>query len=86
MDNSNCTTAFFSIKEFAQKLGVHANTIRRGIKNGRINAFRVGSGKKATYRISHSEINRIAVFDMEEMIERIIEKRDRQKTFSNSTL
>ena len=66
---------FLSIKEFAFKVGVHANTIRRAIKSGRICAFKVGSGKKSSYRIAKSEINRIALFDMEEMIEKIIEKR-----------
>lgn len=66
---------YISIKEFAAILKVHPNTIRRSILKGRICAFRVGSGKKSIYRISKSEINRIALFDMEEMIEKIIEKR-----------
>ena len=65
--------AFFSIKEFAEKLGVHQNTIRRAIKSGRISAFRVGSGTKAMYRIPHSEINRIALFDLKELIAKIIQ-------------
>jgi excisionase family DNA binding protein len=67
--------SFYSIKEFAQKLGVHSNTIRRAIKSGRINAFRVGSGKRSIFRIPESEINRVALIDLEEMIEKIIEKR-----------
>jgi len=66
---------FLSIKEFAFILKVHPNTIRRAIKSGRINGFKVGYGVKATYRIARAEINRIAIFDLEEMIERIIEKR-----------
>jgi excisionase family DNA binding protein len=66
---------YFSIKEFASRLGVHPNTIRRAIKSGRITAFRVGAGSKGIYRIAKTEIDRIALFDMEEMIERIIEKR-----------
>jgi len=66
---------FLSIKEFAILLNVHSNTIRRAVKSGRINAFKVGYGKKAIYRIARAEINRIAIFDLEEMIERIIEKR-----------
>lgn len=75
MDKLDCTTAFYSIKEFAQKLSVHPNTIRRAIYKGRINAISLGTEKKKIYRIPHSEIDRIALFDMEEMIERIIEKR-----------
>jgi excisionase family DNA binding protein len=66
---------FLSIKEFAAKVNVHANTIRRAIKSGRIQAFRIGGGKKSSYRIPKSEIGRIALFDMEEMIDRIVEKR-----------
>ena len=66
---------FLSIKEFAIKVGVHPDTVRRSIKSGRINGFKVGSGKRARYRISKSEINRIALFDMEELINQIIEKR-----------
>jgi excisionase family DNA binding protein len=66
---------FFSIKEFAAKLGVHSDTVRRSIKNGRIAAFKVGCGKRARYRIVKSEINRIALFNLEELINKIIEKR-----------
>lgn len=75
MNTENSGSDFFSIKEFAFKMGVHHNTVRRAIKSGRISGFRVGAGKRATYRIPKAEINRIALFDMEEMIERIIEKR-----------
>ena len=66
---------FLTIKEFAFKLGVHPNTIRRAIKSGRINGFQIGSGKKSSYRIAKAEINRIALLDMEKIIEAIIEKR-----------
>jgi len=66
---------FYSVKEFALKLGVHINTIYKAIKSGRISGFRVGSGKKSSFRIPASEINRIALFDMEQMVENIIQKR-----------
>lgn len=66
---------FLSIKEFASLLNVHPNTIRRSIKRGRISAFKVGGIKKSIYRIARSEAARMAVCDMEEMIEKIIEKR-----------
>jgi len=69
---------FFSIKEFSKKLGVHENTIRRSIKSGRINAFRIGSGKKSIYRIPYCEIGRMAKFDLDEYIEKIIEKRSKK--------
>lgn len=66
---------FYSIKEFAWKMGVHPNTIRRSIKSGRVQGFKIGAGKRGTYRIPAAEINRIALLDMEAMIERIIEQR-----------
>lgn len=69
------STDFVSIKEFAGIVGVHPNTVRRSIKKGRISAFKIGSGKKSIYRIARTELNRLALCDMEEMIEKIIEKR-----------
>lgn len=66
---------FLSIDEFAKLLSLHPNTIRKSIKTGRINAFRIGSGKKAAWRIAKSEINRIAEMDMSITIERIILQR-----------
>lgn len=68
-------TAYYTIKEFACKLSVHEQTVRRLIKKGRLNAFRIGGGIKSGYRIPASEINRIALFDMEQLIEKIIEKK-----------
>jgi len=76
MENKDLDPSFYSIKEFASKLGVHGNTIRRAIKNGRIQAFRVGIGVKSIYRIPYSEINRIALFDLREMIEKMIQERN----------
>ncbi len=66
---------YFTIKEFAFRLEVHESTIRRLIKKGRLNAFRIGGGIKSGYRIPASEIERIALFDMEQVIEKIIEKK-----------
>lgn len=66
---------FFSIKEFAIKVAVHPDTVRRSIKSGKISAFKIGSGKRARYRIAKSEINRIALFDLEELVNKLIEKR-----------
>lgn len=66
---------FLTIIEFAEKLKVHPNTIRRAIKSGRLSAVRIGSGKRATYRIPLSEINRIAIMDLEFYIEQIVQIR-----------
>ena len=65
---------FLSIIEFAEVLNLHPNTVRRAIKNGRISAFKVGAGKKASYRIPRSEIQRLAVCDMTLIINQMIIK------------
>jgi excisionase family DNA binding protein len=53
---------------------MHPNTIRRAIKNGRISAFKLGAGNKASYRIPRSEIDRLAVCDMTLIINQMIIK------------
>ncbi len=63
---------FLTVKEYAKLLGIHPNTVRRSIKTGRLSAFKVGSGKRSNYRISRSEINRMAFADLEKVIEKII--------------
>jgi len=75
MDEKKKGSDFLSIKEFAITIGVHPNTVRRSIKKGRLSAFTLGSGRKKVYRIAKSEINRIALIDLEDIVERIVEKR-----------
>lgn len=62
---------FYTIKEFAIILDVHPNTIRRSIKSGRISAVKVGNKFRPVYRISRSEIARMAEFDLNLIIERM---------------
>lgn len=66
---------FLSVKEFAIKIGLHYNTIIRAIKSGRLNAVRIGYGKKAAYRIPVTEIHRIALCDLEDLVNKIIERK-----------
>lgn len=54
-------TDFLSIKEFASKIGLHHNTVRRLIKNRKINAINIGNGKYSYFRIPKSEIGRMAI-------------------------
>ena len=69
------STDFLSIKEFAFLIKVHPNTVRRSIKKGRLNAFRVGEGCKAVYRIPLTEINRLAILNMETVMNSIIDQK-----------
>lgn len=69
------TPDFLSIKEFAALIGVHSDTVRRSIKRGRIVAIKVGGGKRSIYRIPKSETQRLALCDLEEIIEKWHEKR-----------
>jgi len=61
---------FYSVPEFAKKLGVHPQTVRKAVKNGRINGFRVGDGQ-SRFRIPASEIQRLGMFDLKEVIKKI---------------
>ncbi len=75
MDNRVMPDEYLSVKEFASKIRVHYNTVLRAIKTGKLNAVRIGSGKKATFRISVTEIHRIALCDMEKLVSTIIEEK-----------
>lgn len=65
---------FLSIKEFASRLNLHANTVRRAILQGSVITIRIGMGKRATYRIPIGEIERFIVKGVEESKERNLKK------------
>ena len=76
MDNINTTqNEYLSVKEFASLMGLHYNTILRSIKSGKLTAVRIGSGKKSTFRIARSEIHRIALYDMEDLVTKILQEK-----------
>ncbi len=52
---------FLSVKEFASKVGLHRNTVRRLIQSCKISAVNVGNGKYSYFRIPKSEIGRMAI-------------------------
>ena len=66
---------FLTVKEFASLMRMHYNSIIRSIKNGRIQAFRVGIGKKSTFRIPRSEVHRIGVVDLQKVVDRLVEEK-----------
>lgn len=63
---------FLTVDEFAEKIRVHPNTVRRGIKAGRIQAFRTSDGIKGSYRIPNTEIERLCELDMSKLIKEIV--------------
>ncbi|HEY5236090.1 MAG TPA: excisionase family DNA-binding protein [Rhabdochlamydiaceae bacterium] len=70
---------FYTVMEFAEKLRVHPNTIRKGLKSGRIQAVRTGSGKGAYYRIPDTEVQRLCEMDMTKLIENIVDRKFEEK-------
>lgn len=79
MNTNEDKKEFLSISEFAEVLGKSPSTIRRAIESQRIMAIRIGKGKKASYSIPRSEIDRIGIVDLEDMINRLIEKKLKER-------
>lgn len=65
---------FLSIKEFAAKIGMHPNSVRRSIKVGKLIAIRISDGKRAAYRIPITQLHVLAIYNMEKVINTLIEK------------
>ncbi len=74
---------FFTIMEMADKLRIHPNTVRKAIKEGRIQAFRTGAGLRSEYRIPVTEINRISEMDMSKLIEQMIDRKLEERDASS---
>lgn len=66
---------FFSVKQFADCLEIHTNTVYRAIKEGHIQAFRVGIGSRSSFRISKSEIQRMSKFLLEDIIDNLVKEK-----------
>jgi excisionase family DNA binding protein len=50
---------YYNVSELADKLGVHRNTILNWIKDGQIEASRIGLAKKSPYLIEEKEAERV---------------------------
>jgi excisionase family DNA binding protein len=64
---------FYTVKEFSQVLGLHTNTVYKGIREGKIIALRLTNGKNAVYRIPKTELERIAIVDLKKVYETLEE-------------
>ena len=76
MDNKGASIyndEYLTVSEFALLLRVSKRTIFRAIKNGKLQAVNIGQGVNKYWRIPKSEINRIAVFDLRNLINNIME-------------
>ena len=65
---------FYTVQEFAQKFSIHPETIRKSIKNGRIQAIRVGIGKRTPFRIPHDEVQRLSLMSFDQVVRKFQEK------------
>jgi len=54
-----------SLKEFAQYIDVHPNTVRKMIRTGQLSAFKTGKGRTSSYRIAKSETIRLSLMNFE---------------------
>jgi excisionase family DNA binding protein len=66
---------FYTVNGLAKLLGCHYNTILNNIRCGRINAFRIGMGKRASLRIYEQEVKRMIEVDAKKTIDAEVEKR-----------
>lgn len=67
---------FYSPKELATKVGVSQQTIYRAIKKGKILPIRIG---RNSMRIPHSEIERLGVFELRSIVDKLVEEKLKEK-------
>jgi len=68
MEKNSQNKDFYTINEFAEKLHIHPNTVRRAIKNTKIAFVCFGTDKRRIYRIPYTEIERIIMCDLKQNI------------------
>ena len=61
---------FLTVEEFAERIKMHPNSVRRAIRQGKIYASRPSMGKYGPFRISESELERIHLQSMFEKKEK----------------
>lgn len=66
--------------EFAKCAGIHYNTVRKMIKQGRLCAFKIGTGGKTSdLRIPKSELQKLCLINFDKIIDDIVDKRINEK-------
>lgn len=66
---------YLTVKEFAAKLKVHPNTVRKYIRHNLIQSIKFMNSPKARHHIPESELYRIATFKLNDIIELEVQKR-----------
>lgn len=69
--------SFLTVKQFADMVKMHPNSIYKAIRKGRLQAFRITDSRQSAWRIPESEVNRIAIKDMDVILNKIITQRSR---------
>ena len=65
---------YLTIKEVAEKLRYNDQYVRQLIRKGYIQAFKLGIGPKAQYRVLESEIERLRVVGFDRTLEALKKK------------
>jgi len=55
---------YFTVNEFANKIKMNPQSVRKLIREQRIYAIRLGTGARARYRIAESELERHQIMSM----------------------
>ena len=63
---------YISVKEYADALGIHPNTVRRAIKEGKIAAIRTGIGSRSHFRILRPESGKININEFVNWMSRFV--------------
>lgn len=69
---------FYTVEQFARILKLHPNSIRKKIADGKIQAINLGLGRYKIWRIPKAEIERLGVFDLENLINKVVDERTKK--------
>ncbi len=70
---------YYKVKEFAELMDVSYQSVIDAIKKNRLNFIRIGPSPKAQYRIPISELERLRSFDLDKLIDDMVEKRIKER-------